>query len=265
MKKTNTACPLYGKPECDVLNMQSCKDCPMREAQTREHMQSDVRLYTSLLPEGGIAPLFESKTCMLCKGEEKGKRDGYGIFDMAHQEPRRDVRSGFLRLKKARPVGFIAPLQFALCKKCRARLLFLEYLPLLAPVVLTIGSIALVANEAVLEQMKGISMFLPLITVAAAILIGYIAGQLIAKAVGKSYAAKMYVDPMEHPAVKAMQDKGWFSLTEQKQPRLVFTKKTIAQGLGSSSSKAHAALVGEMEAESADKTPAAAEDSLKQD
>ena len=134
MKKTATTCPLYGKPECDVLNMQSCKDCPMRDQEVRENMQSDVRLFTSLLPEEGIAPLFESPDCQLCRGEDKNPRDGYGILDLGHREPKRTVRSGFLRLKKKDPVGFIAPLQFAICKKCRQRLLLLEYLPLLAPV-----------------------------------------------------------------------------------------------------------------------------------
>lgn len=255
MNKTNTSCPLYGKPECDLLNMQSCKDCPMREESVRQTMQQDVRLYASLLPEGGLAPLFESPTCQLCREEPKGQRDGYGILDMGHREPRREVRSGFLRLKKKDPVGFIAPLQFAICKKCRMRLLVLEYLPLLAPVVLTIGAIFLVANQAVLEQMKAIWAFLPLVTVIAAILIGYIAGQLICGAVGRAYARRMYVDPTKHPMVGQMKDNGWFLLADAKRPRLVFTKKRIAQGLGSSPSGAYAALAEEIRAEEEAKAP----------
>lgn len=252
MTKTNTACPLYGTPECDVLNMQSCKECPMREESVQKTMQSDVRLFASLLPEGGLATLFESETCCLCKGEDKNPRDCYGILDMGHREPKREVRSGFLRLKKKDPVGFIAPLQFAVCKKCRQRLLFLEYLPLLAPVVLTVIAIALVANEPVLEQMKAASAYLPLITVAAALLVGYVGGKLATGALTKSYAKKMFVDPAKHPFVKQMQDRGWFLLADMKQPRLVFTKKPIAQGLGSSSSAAYAALREKIAAEAAE-------------
>ncbi len=255
MNKTNAECPLFQKPECDLLNMTSCKDCPMRDESVRAHMKDDVRLFCELLPEGGLAPLFESESCTLCK-DEALPADGYAILDMAHAEPKRPQRTGLLRLKKRRPVGFIAPVQFAVCPKCRARLLFLEYLPLLVPVLTTLIAIFLVANESILEKMKDVSVYLPLGTVAAAVLIGYLIGRLLTGVCSKAYDKKMYVNPMEHPFVRQMTDRGWFQLADQRKVRMVFTKKRIQLGLGSASGDAYRAMQQAVAAETPQDDPA---------
>ena len=74
----NKECALYGTRYCDLLNMRTCGQCPMTGKSgevTEESLRKDLDLYESLLPEGGIARLFESKTCQLCR-KEPGRRQG---------------------------------------------------------------------------------------------------------------------------------------------------------------------------------------------
>ena len=78
-------------------------------------IRDDVNTLFSLLPEEGIASLFVGETCSLCKGEEKGKRESYGLFDMGHADPR--ARKKKLSLFRSKAYGFVVPLQFAQKRK----------------------------------------------------------------------------------------------------------------------------------------------------
>ena len=85
----NPNCELSGTKYCALLNMHTCAACTVRDSENKAEIISDLDLYETLLPEGGIARLFEAKDCQFCKTPEKGKRRGYAILDMAHPEPRR--------------------------------------------------------------------------------------------------------------------------------------------------------------------------------
>ena len=135
----NPDCKLSGTRYCRLLNMHTCSACTIRENQNFDEVRSDIDLYETLLPDGGIAQLFESRECQFCTTPVKGKRSGYAIIDMAHPEPRRVQK--WLFGKRTARIGTMIPLQMAVCSKCRSRFLSLEYLPMVIPVVFGIAAL----------------------------------------------------------------------------------------------------------------------------
>ena len=89
-ERTNRNCPLWGTQTCARLNMRACRSCPAQDKDAREvdDIRSDVDTLYSLLPEEGIHTLFAGEECTLCRGERKGKRESYGLYDMGHADPR---------------------------------------------------------------------------------------------------------------------------------------------------------------------------------
>ena len=130
-ERTNRNCPLWGTETCARLNMRACRGCPAEGKDPREcnDIRDDVNTLFSLLPEEGIASLFVGETCSLCKGEEKGKRESYGLFDMGHADPR--ARKKKLSLFRSKAYGFVVPLQFGCCRACRRRFQLLSWTPML--------------------------------------------------------------------------------------------------------------------------------------
>ena len=96
----NPNCELSGTKYCQMLNMHTCANCTVREHEQKAEIKSDLDLYETLLPTGGVARLFQSHECQFCKTPVKGKRKGYAILDMAHPEPRR-VQKWLLGITKA--------------------------------------------------------------------------------------------------------------------------------------------------------------------
>ena len=125
----NRECPLYGTRYCELLHMRTCAQCPLTRPNygiTPETLRADLDLYETLLPEGGIAQLFEARTCRLCRDEASaGRRQGYAIFNMAHPEPERMER-GLIFGKRRAAAGTMVPVQLAVCQRCRRRLLLLD-------------------------------------------------------------------------------------------------------------------------------------------
>ena len=101
-ERTNRNCPLWGTETCARMNMRACGGCPAENKDAREcdDIREDVDTLYSLLPEEGIASLFTDESCTLCKGEQKGRRESYGLFDMGHADPR-ERKKGVLWLECA--------------------------------------------------------------------------------------------------------------------------------------------------------------------
>lgn len=227
-------CLLYGTRACAVLNMPSCKECPLGGRQADEQLIKDVALFESLLPEGGsgASRLFESETCCLCKGE-KGSKDGYAVFDMVHTEPKALHQKGFLaKILKKGASGFMIPLQFACCKRCRRRSLLVSYLPMLLPAVLLAICLIFAVQPKAMRALREVAQWLPLALAVAAGAGGYILGRILSMVLRRKYAEEQYLDLREHPYVKAMQNQGWRPLFAEKQGNPVFTKKRMEYGLG---------------------------------
>lgn len=238
--KTNTACALYETRACAILNARSCEECPIAQTEGKKASKTVANyldLFESLLPEEGVARLFESSTCTLCKKEPKGKRSTFAIIDFGHNEPEDlQIKKMFQKNK----VGFMLPLQFACCSACRRRILLLEYLPVLGVIAGLIPLIPAFINPHWMEKLRVAASWLPLVLAVAAVGIGFLAGKLLQRSLKKHYSGFMYWNLMEHPVSKELIEKGWFPLFEEKRTVTpIFTKKRIVYGLGNARSSAY--------------------------
>jgi len=212
------------------MHMRNCKRCPVpQQGVVSRDLVEDVALFSSLLPVDGIAKLFESGECTLCKGA-KGSSTGFAIYDMAHAEPKRIQRKSIFTTQGRS--GFMVPLQFACCKKCRGRLLWLEYLPMLGAILGVAIGVLLTISEAGTVELKAAFPALPLVLVAGGLLVGFLLGHAIRLILRHRWKKQMYLDIHAHPTVAAMESMGWFSVFGGNTGRLVLTKRRINQGLG---------------------------------
>lgn len=228
-KLTDTECTLYGTKSCALLNMQDCDKCPLKGRVADPAIHDDLRLFCTLQPEGTIAQLFESKTCTLCKNEPKGTPTSFAVFDMAHTEPKNLAKRKWLSRQET---GFMVPLQFACCSKCRRRILLQSYLPLITPIVLSLIALPFVMTERFAQTMRQAAGWLPFAVVVAAIVGGYGVGKLLSHLYKRKCEADMYIDVRTHPFVSAMTEKGWRPLFNDRSAHLAFTKQRINRGLG---------------------------------
>ena len=232
-KLTDTECALYGTKACALLNMQDCDKCPLKGRVADPAIFDDLRLFCDLQPEGTVAQLFESETCTLCKTEPKGKPASFAVFDMAHTEPKMLAKRKWLSKQET---GFMVPLQFACCTKCRRRILLQSYLPLITTILLPLIALPFVMIERFAQSMRQVAGWLPFAVVVAAFAVGYGVGKLLAYLYKRKIEADMYVDVRTHPFVEKMKEKGWRPLFNDRVAHLAFTKKRIDKGLGTAAS-----------------------------
>ena len=226
----NPNCELSGTKYCQMLNMHTCANCTVREHEQKAEIKSDLDLYETLLPTGGVARLFQSHECQFCKTPIKGKRKGYAILDMAHPEPRRVQK--WLFGKRTARIGTMIPLQMSVCSKCRSRFLTMEYLPMVVPVVFGIAALLFFTADAVKGPLVDISMFAPFGAWLLSVLVGALIGRLVANGLAKRWDADMYVDVMQHPVIVEMTEKGWTPITAKSRTKLLFSKSRLSRGLG---------------------------------
>lgn len=231
----NPNCELSGTKYCAMLNMHVCAACTVRDSDNKGEIRSDLDLYETLLPEGGVARLFESRECQFCTTPVKGKRRGYAILDMAHPEPKR-VQKWLFGSRTAR-IGTMIPLQMSICPKCRSRFLLMEYLPMLIPVVVGIIALFVFSMDAVKGPLVDISMFAPFGGWMVTVLVSAIAGKLVTDGLERAWSKEMVTDVMKHPVVVTMTEKGWTPITAKSRTKLLFSKSRLAKGLGTADSE----------------------------
>lgn len=75
---TNTDCPLHGSEYCARLHMESCDTCTVRgrDEEEMQLLKQDLDAIAAMMPEEGIAALFLTNECVLCKGEERERAPG---------------------------------------------------------------------------------------------------------------------------------------------------------------------------------------------
>ncbi len=230
----NPNCELSGTKYCAMLNMRACAACTVRDSDNKAEIKSDLDVYESLLPEGGVTRLFEEKDCQFCTTPVKGKRRGYAILDMAHPEPRRVQR--WLLGKRTSRIGTMIPIQMGVCKKCRTRFMYIEYLPMLIPVVIGIIALFVFTMDAVKGPLVNISMFAPFGGWILSVLLGALIGKLVTDGLERSWKKEMTTDVLKHPVIAEMVEKGWTPITAKSRTKLLFSKSRLARGLGTADS-----------------------------
>lgn len=240
-EKTNTACALYRSRACAILNAESCANCPKASEQPGKDqtdlLKENIDLFESLLPEGGVAHLFESAACTVCRNEPKGDADRFAILDFGHNEPESIQKR---RLFQTSGVGFMIPLQFACCRKCARRFVLTAYLPLIVPTVLTALLVPVFVSPRLMQGVKAAAAWLPLAMTLVTILGGYIAGKLLQRSLSRRFEQDMYFDLLGHPASKALMEKGWFPLLGRNGSAPILSRQRILYGLGNAPSSAYA-------------------------
>ena len=231
----NPNCELSGTKYCAMLNMHTCAACTVRDAENKAEIISDLDLYETLLPQGGIARLFESRECQFCTTPEKGKRRGYAILDMAHPEPRR-VQKWLFGKRMAR-IGTMVPVQMGVCPKCRKRFLAMEYMTMFIPVLVGIVALIVLSMDAVRNPLVDLSMFAPFGAWLIATLLGVIAGKLITDGLQRAWSKEMVTDVLQHPVIAEMVKMGWTPITAKSRTKLLFSKSRLARGLGTGESE----------------------------
>jgi hypothetical protein len=230
----NPNCELSQTKYCALLNMHACEACTVRDNENKADIKSDLDVYESLLPAGGVARLFEERDCQFCKTPEKRKRRVYAILDMAHPEPRRVQK--WIFGKRTSRIGTMIPLQMGVCQKCRTRFMMLEYLPMIVTVVVGIVALFVFTMDAVKGPLVDISMFAPFGGWLVSVLVAAILGKLIADALQRAWSKDMVTDVMKHPLIAEMTEKGWTPITAQSRTKLRFSTSRLAKGLGTAES-----------------------------
>ena len=229
----NKNCEFYGTEYCELLNMQSCENCTFgkQKQEESEATKKDLDVLMSLVPEEGVASLFQSDTCLLCKGEKPGKRSCYGMLDIGHPKPERSRRS-VIGLKTKCRVGSIIPLQIACCSRCRRNYFIVEYLPVFLSVLVAIIALSVISMRSVLEPLSAVSELLPLGVFVVAVLLGYFAGVLLRKSLKKAKSRETEFDVWRPPLLQKLKELGWQPLSTDKHvSHLVFTRKRVPQGV----------------------------------
>lgn len=230
---TNTECKLYGTKYCTLLNMESCDTCTVATASSdqAEKLARSLDATIALMPEGGIAGLFESESCVLCK-DGSGKREWYADVDLGNSEPRTETRN-VIGLKSIARTGSMVPLQIACCKDCRKRLLLIEYLPTVLTLFISILALVLMSVKPIRESLMMVSEILPVTIFVAVVLAGLLVGGVLRKNLIKNAEPKTYLRVLDLPALAHMKERGWFEINDGKKgvTRYVFAKKRIRQGL----------------------------------
>lgn len=230
----NKNCKLYGTEYCDLLNMPSCENCAfgkIRADSEAEEAKRDLDVLMSLVPEEGVAPLFMSETCYLCKGDHPNKRSCYAMTDIGHAEPGRMHRN-IIGIKTKCRVGSLIPVQIACCSRCRRNYFMVEYLPTFIAIIVSVIALAVLSMRSVHEPLSALSELLPLGVFVVLVVLGYLLGTLCRKGLKKAKSRETEFDVWELPIMKKLKALGWQPLSTDKGiSRMVFTKKRVTQGV----------------------------------
>ncbi len=231
-ERTNRNCPLWGSETCARLNMRACRGCSAEDKDAREceNIRDDVNTLYAFLPEEGVAGLFAGRECSLCRGEVKGRKESYGLFDMGHADPR--ARKKKLSLFRNKTYGFVIPLQFGCCRDCRRRFQLIGWLPMLVTIVILGAALLVVGRESVAQSLRNIWRGLPLLAMVLAGGVSFLAGKLLTNLLRARFNERTYMDLKDHPLVQRMLALDWEPVVEGKYPQPVFTRKRLSYGVG---------------------------------
>ena len=231
---TNEGCALRGTKYCRLLNMQSCESCTISaiSPEQAEKLKRDLDVTISLMPPEGVETLFDTESCMLCRGENKGKREYYADTDIGNAQPKTEGRN-IIGMKTVARTGSMVPLQIACCKDCRRRLLMIEYAPTLFTVGVCALLLVLMSLRPIREALMNVHMILPLVIFVAVGALALVIGNIWRKRLIDEGEKASYLRVFDLPLFAGMRERGWFELNEGKGgvTRYIFSRKRISQGL----------------------------------
>ena len=103
---------------------------------------------------------------------------------------------------------------------------------MLVTIVILGGTLLIVAQEPVAQSLRNVWRGLPLVVMALAAGISWLAGRILVKVLRDRFNRKTYMDLKDHPMVQRMMALGWESVADGKYPQPVFTRKRLSYGIG---------------------------------
>ena len=252
-------CPLYGTEECRLLNMTRCEECPIEVDEDADGVIDRIAIYQRDTQGVDIPELFSGEECRLCRKTPR-KKVGYVIYDLGHVAKNKKETRGWRKilLKNNGPeYDILLPLQLNCCASCRKHLWWDANLVTVTTVGLLLLALIPVSIEISAEHIRSVGRLMPIITLAAAGLIGYFGGKLLRKKLSKKWAEETWMNMSEHPVAKKLFALGWTPvlLNSTGKDAVMFTKKQLDRGLGTAP-KAKEAVKEETDAGDAEKAPA---------
>lgn len=219
VNQQNTSCPMYGTPECSLLNMETCSECPVgnMKPEKQEKAKKALGRLMNAAPPHMVEPLLSSDTCLLCKDEEPEKAECWAFFDLKKPDPEGDWTIA-LGTKKVSVKGadMILPLQVACCKKCRSAYRLFAYLPTICALLTAALVLCAVSVTPVYRALFTAADWLPFAVMAAGVLLAFAVNCVMKVILAKDLRKKMRADVSEIPAVRALMDRGFTEVNEKK-------------------------------------------------
>ena len=234
-KKTDAGTQ-YSKGDCLIKNAelctmmgQKCEKCEVRRM--KPHQQKELlnvyETMLTLLPEGGISALKDSKQCLLCKDGTVREKTCYAAFEMGHEEPKSMKRS-VIGIKVKQRIGSLLTLAVASCTRCRILYLLRAWLGIIAAIVFFAAGILGFALAGFREAISAAYEGMPYVWLSGFVVLGIIAGYLTKYFYTKAISDKVCLDLYEIAQIRKMRDKGWFMLSEvdgRGKQSVIFIKK----------------------------------------
>jgi len=225
-------CALYGTADCDMLNMPDCPSCPVHQTNDAAAVQQELHLLRGLLPSQGVAPLADSRECLFCQGEEKGKASGWALLDMYHPQPQRDRPSPLYRKAKVKQGSWL-PVQIACCDRCKKRIWWLQNMPAFLWLIALAFGLILLTTSVVSDALERAATWLPLVLMVLLLALCGLGVFLLKRSANRKSRGTVSLNALEIPQLQPMLERGWKALYPGRQnPRLVFLKSPVTQGVG---------------------------------
>lgn len=223
----NEKCVVTDSTICKWMD-KDCKDCyinEMKEDSEAKKVLEDFEVTLSLLPDDFDE--LQSDECCFCKNERR-KRAGYAIIDLAHKDPEHKRGMFFGIGKRVRQrIGSLIPLSVSICAQCRRNFRIAESLKWLMILAFSGIAIAVCFLPAI-----NANPALPYGVILLGILIGYVAGKIASTIFINKKSAETRFNVFDIPACAKMREIGWFTVQDEGAvTRFLFSKKPMIRRL----------------------------------
>lgn len=219
INEQNRECALFGSPECAYLNAENCSECAVGRLapEKQEKTRAAISRLMEAAPQQELQPLYTSKECLLCKGENKGKAECFALFDIAKRDEEGDWSFALGKKRVGiKAADMVLPLQVSCCKKCRAAHRRFDWLPPVVGLVIAAAGLVLATNQGFYKAAFDKASWLPAAVMAAFAAAGIITSAVLRRVLAKSAAKRMHVDASQIPGVDRLMEKGFYEVGEKK-------------------------------------------------
>ena len=220
-------CPIRDRQVCKFLGSEGCDNCvitALGKKMDPADFADNWDITLGLLPDD-IDELHTTEECKFCKGTP-GKKVGFEELSMKHREPvyKKGVFFGF-GTKVEGDVGSLVDIPITVCKSCKRKIMLDKSIVYMGSVIGMIIGLVIVLMPGVEEKLAAAFWGLPIMTIAAATIAGYVASKIMKNSLRKSAEERMHIDPLEISQISKMTLLGWKPMQSNKKGEAVLNFK----------------------------------------